>query len=182
MTANDLISVKDAGLQLGKRKQTIFKIIKRLDIDVKKRRDSASKNQFVAYITEADLERIKEEISLRVTKLEDESQVSSGYAETDEMGVFYLIQLEPDHDSGRFKVGFAVNMPDRLRAHRCAAPFSKVVKKWPCKRLWEKTAIDCITSTCERLHTEVYRSQSLDEIINKADEFFNLMPQVEKAK
>ena len=132
-----------------------------------------------AEYTETDLGRIKEELSLRGTNLDKESQVSR-YAETDEMGVFYLIQLEPDHDPCRFKVGFAVNMPDRLRAHRCAAPFSKVVKKWPCKRLWEKTAIDCITATCARLHTEVYRSQSLDDIIKKADDFFNLMPEPAK--
>ena len=52
LTTNELISVKDVGSKLGKRKQTIFKIIKRLGIDVQKRRDSASKNQFVAYIAE----------------------------------------------------------------------------------------------------------------------------------
>ena len=36
-----------------------------------------------------------------------------------EVGVFYLIQLEPQFDPGRFKVGFAANISDRLRALRC---------------------------------------------------------------
>ena len=180
MTSTDLISVKDVGLHLGKRKQTIFKVIKRLGLDTKKRRDSESRNQFVSYITETDFERIKQELLLHTPSSDNEAQESSGYADTDEMGVFYLIQLEPDHDPCRFKVGFAVNMSDRLRTHRCSAPFSKVIKKWSCKRLWEKTAIDCITSKCERLHTEVYRAQTLVEIIDKANAFFGMMPPVDK--
>jgi hypothetical protein len=91
-------------------------------------------------------------------------------------GVFYLIQLEPDHDPGRFKVGFAANISERLRAHRCSAPFAIVAKKWPCKRLWESTAIDCVTADCEQLHTEVFRYNDLDSVIAKCNQFFAIMP------
>jgi len=93
-----------------------------------------------------------------------------------ELGVFYVVQLEPDHDPGRFKVGFASNMAERLRAHRCSAPFSKVLKTWPCRSLWEKTAIDCVCVGCEKLHTEVFRIDSIDKVITKCDEFLALMP------
>jgi hypothetical protein len=96
--------------------------------------------------------------------------------------VFYLIQLEPDFDPGRFKIGFAASLPERLRHLRCSAPFAAVLKTWPCRRLWEKTAIDCVSAGCERLHTEVFRTASLDEVVGRCDGFFAIMPPVQGAK
>lgn len=96
-------------------------------------------------------------------------------------GVFYLIQLEPEHDPGRFKLGFATNIEEGLRSHKTAAPFSKVLKTWPCKLLWEKTAIECASQGCVRLHTEVFRTESIDEVQSRCEQFFKLMPEF-KAK
>ena len=93
-----------------------------------------------------------------------------------DIGVFYLLCLEPEHDPHRFKVGFASNLNERLRHHRCAAPYTQVVKTWPCRRLWEKTAIECVTNGCERLHTEVFRAASLKSVEEKCNNFFALMP------
>ena len=95
-----------------------------------------------------------------------------------EVGVFYLIQLEADFDPGRFKVGFAAGMSERLRQLRCSAPFAAVVRTWPCRRLWEKTVIDSVAAGCERLHTEVFRTTSLDEIVARCERFFAIMPPV----
>lgn len=69
-------------------------------------------------------------------------------------------------------------MNDRLRQHRCSAPYTKVIKTWACRRLWEKTAIECIAQECERLHTEVFRAQSLEAVEAKCEQFFALMPQL----
>jgi len=176
MSSSDLKSVQEIALELGKLKQSIFKIIKRLGIEIKKQRDSSRRNQFVAFVAHQDYLKIKEEIASRTAGSSFFPDANGRFADSDESGVFYLIQLEPDHDPGRYKVGFAVNMQDRLKVHRCSAPFSKVVKKWPCKRLWEKTAIDCITSGCARLHTEVFRADSIDPVVSKADAFFSIMP------
>jgi hypothetical protein len=74
MMTTEMISVVDIALELGKHKQSIFKIIKRLGIEISKRRDLASKNQFVAYVTYADYQRIKEEISSRVRNPDPEPQ------------------------------------------------------------------------------------------------------------
>ncbi|MCL2065374.1 MAG: GIY-YIG nuclease family protein [Candidatus Cloacimonetes bacterium] len=93
-------------------------------------------------------------------------------------GYFYLIQLEPDLDPGRFKVGFATSLEDRIRQHKCSAPLLKLKKHWACKSLWEKTIIDCITNDCEKIHTEVFRSTSIDIVIKKCDEFFDIMPKL----
>lgn len=169
---NELISVKDVAKTLGKRKQHIFKILGRLGIDSLKQKSSDARGQKVAYITTDEYERIKEYLA----GSEDDSNDLP--IQMDVGGVFYLIQLEPEHDPGRFKVGFATNIEERVRAHKTAAPFSKVLKMWPCKLLWEKTAIECVSQGCERIHTEVFRTDSIDGVLARCEEFFKLMPRL----
>jgi hypothetical protein len=52
------------------------------------------------------------------------------------------------------------------------------MKTWPCKRVWERAAIDCVTEACEKLHTEVYRTNSLEQLSIRAGQFFSLMPKL----
>lgn len=92
--------------------------------------------------------------------------------------MFYLVQLEPEHDPGRIKVGFTTDIDGRLRKHRCSAPFAQCLKTWPCQRIWERTVIDCVTTGLEKLHTEVFRTQSIESVIAKAEQFFAIMPRV----
>jgi hypothetical protein len=92
-----------------------------------------------------------------------------------------LLLLEPEYDPGRFKVGFAGSLSERLRALRCSAPFIKVVQTWPCKMLWERTAIECVTEGCMQLHTEVFRTQSIEPVLQRCEQFFNLMPKLKES-
>ena len=169
---NDLITVSQLASDLGKQKQHIFKVLNRLGIERKLKKSAAARGQKVAYVTTEDYKRVKEYFSVV------ESEASETIVDSDTGGVFYLIQLEPEHDPGRFKLGFATNIEERLRSHKTAAPFSKVLKTWPCKLLWEKTAIDCATQGCEQLHTEVFRSESVKEVQARCDQFFALMPEI----
>jgi hypothetical protein len=171
----ETISVIDVAKNLGKQKAHIFKILGRLGIETVKEKNSAAKGQKISYISTEDYERIKEYLA----GAENEPDVST--MQLDIGGVFYLIQLEPEHDPGRFKLGFATNIEERLRSHKTAAPFSKVLKTWPCKLLWEKTAIECASQGCVRLHTEVFRTESIDEVQSRCEQFFKLMPE-SKAK
>jgi hypothetical protein len=158
--AEDLISVIDAAFQFGKRKQTVFKILKRLGIETRKLR-SGKKGQLVSYITQDEFTFLRNELPSH--DAEGDAKRNQGRIPTEaEQGVFYLVQLEPDHDPMRIKVGFAMSIFERLRALRCSAPFITVIKTWPCKTLWEKTAIECVTNGCERLHTEVFRTNSIE--------------------
>lgn len=166
------ISVLDVAAQCGKRKTTIFKVISRLGIETQKLKSPERHGQLIAYITEEDAEQIKSELESSSRSLTDNGPSPS----LPELGVFYLIQLEPDLEPGRFKVGFASNMNERLRSHRCSAPYAKVVKTWECKSLWEKTAIDAVCNECEQLHTEVFRTDSIDDVIARCDQFFSFMP------
>jgi hypothetical protein len=174
------ISVIDAASQLGlPHKQTLFKIIKRLSISTVKQRNSGSRNQLISYITQCDLELIRQHLS--ESKPQTKGSEASAEPQIDQ-GVFYLIQLEPKHDPGRFKVGFASNLSERLRTHRCSAPMALVLATWPCRPLWEKTAIDCVAQSCEQIHTEVFRTDDIAEVKNRCTQFFALMPKIENRR
>jgi hypothetical protein len=179
--AEHLISVKDFSEQNGLLRPTVFKVLKRLEIEPTKSRGSnQNRGQTISYITEDDARRVLE--SLASSRSAQNGQESEEAEYTDaalyDIGVFYLLCLEPEHDPSRFKVGFASNLNERLRQHRCSAPYTQVVKTWPCRRLWEKTAIECVTEGCERLHTEVFRAQSLETVEGKCEQFFSLMPRL----
>ena len=169
----ELISVIDVARKFGMHKQTVFKVIKRLGIETTKQRNPEHRNQRIAYIKKVDLEIIVRDGTVGPGRDESKEKISNWKSDH---GVFYLIQLEPTHDPGRYKVGFAANMLERLRAHRCSAPFAKVLETWPCHRLWEKTAIDSVTQNCERLHTEVFRADNIEMVKKNCDKFFALMP------
>jgi len=176
---DNLISVIDFANQQGAHKQTIFKILKRVGVEPEKRPGANSRGQTVSYITQEQARIVEENLHFLKTKnssLEDANSEPSKILE--EQGVFYLLRLEPNNDPGRFKVGFAASLPERLRQLRCSAPFIEVVATWQCKRLWEKTAIDCVTQNCERLHTEIFRTTDITVVREKCARFFDLMPKL----
>lgn len=179
----EMISVIDVATHLGKRKSTVFKVMKRLHIEATKRRSPSNGNQLVACITKADFQRIICEWMGSTTPSQSDASERQGDGDlwSSEQGVFYLVQLEPTHDPGRFKVGFAANMMERLRALRCSAPYATVLKTWQCRRLWERTVMDCVTAGCERVHTEVFRTNSLEMIAHRCEQFFALMPEIGKS-
>ncbi len=179
--ADDVISLKDAATELDIHDRSILRIVKRLDIEVKKRRDRSRGNQLVTYISQEEFGRVAREVA-RTKRGEPSSQNADDENEDlvyTEQGVFYLFQLEPEFDPSRFKLGFADHASSRLRDARCFAPFAKLVKTWPCKKRWEKTAIDSVARDCDQLYTEVFRSDSLDDVIAKCEEFFRGMPPVD---
>ena len=177
---DELIPVIDGATRLGTHKQTVFKVLKRLGISTTKQRSSAHRNQVIAFITEEDLARVAQELSPLQGQSSQQTTDTGELVIGTDTGVFYLIQLEPDHDPGCFKVGFATSMPDRLRTLRCSAPFATVLRTWPCKVLWERTAMDCVAAGCDRLHTEIFRTESLDAVVTKCEQFFALMPQIDR--
>jgi hypothetical protein len=176
------IAIVDLADDLQVRKQRLFKVLKRLGIRPTLRRGSAKHGQNVATVTSAEAATIRQ--ALARSDRDGRRPARAGrdnlhpYDVGDELGVFYLVQLEPQHDQGRFKLGFTTELDGRLRKHRTAAPFAHCEKSWPCRRAWERTAIDCVTAGCERLHTEVFRTTSLADVVRRADEFFAIMPKV----
>ena len=110
--SEDLISVIDVAKEIGKHKAYVFKIINRLGIETVKEKNSDAKGQKIAFITSVDYDRLKEYL---VGNADDPD---SPTVQPNIGGVFYLIQLEPEHDPCRFKVGFTTNIEERLRRRR----------------------------------------------------------------
>lgn len=180
-TPINLISVKEFAETNGLRRQTVFKVIKRLGIEPEKSRgNTQNRGQVISYIAERDARLILEALTTNRKQLigGNDEEPYMPEATLYDVGVFYLISLEPDYDLNRYKVGFSNNLNERLRQHKCSAPFAIVVKTWPCRRLWEKTAIECVTSDCEQLHTEVFRATFLSAVEEKCNRFFELMPRL----
>jgi len=177
MNENDMVSAADLARELGILGRSILRVMRRLGISGTKRHDPTRGNQSVVYMTRTECDRVRAAV---VRRQKRRGLVGGNQQDTDfysaELGVFYLIQLEPNHDPQRFKVGFAANMADRLRSLRCSAPFSAVLKTWPRRRLWEKTAIDCVCTGCEQVHTEVFRATSIEDMMARCDRFFGMMP------
>jgi hypothetical protein len=160
--------------ELQVRKQRIFKLLSGLGIRASQRRDPARGNQNVATASLADASAIRREFA---RSGDSEAGVAFSLG-SDEVGVFYLIQLEPEHDPGRFKVGFTVEMEGCLQKHRCSAPSARVVQTWPCRRTWERAAVDCATDGCERLRTEVFRTEVLQRVTESGQRFVDVMPRL----
>ncbi len=171
----DLVSIIDVAQRLGVFKQTVFKAIKRLGITASKVRDSSRRNQLSSFITTEEEQRVVTELANADSEAESAVLIDSRF---DDQGFFYIIQLEPKHDPGRLKLGFSISIAERLRAHRCSAPFAAVVKSWPARRVWERAAIDCVSAGSEQLHTEVFRLAQIETAVERAERFFALMPTV----
>ncbi|HEY3131175.1 MAG TPA: hypothetical protein VGL91_17090 [Acidobacteriota bacterium] len=176
------IAIVDLADDLQVRKQRIFKILPRLGIRPTQRREASRGNQNVATVSQAEAIAIRAEIEKSAGRPSDNSSLSAATAAfySDDVGFFYLIQLEPEHDPGRFKLGFTMDLDGRLQKHRCSAPFAQYVGTWPCKRVWERAAIDCVTNACAQLHTEVFRAASLEQIAALAKSFFSIMPNLDE--
>jgi hypothetical protein len=179
VSEEERIAIVDLADDLQVRKQRIFKILPRLGIRPTQRRESSRGNQNVATVSQAEAAAIRSEIE---RSSESPSGARSGIvaaSSSDDVGFFYLIQLEPEHDSGRFKVGFTMDLDGRLQKHRCSAPFARYVASWPCRRVWERAAIDCVTTGCVQLHTEVFRAASMEHVSVRAQSFFTMMPSLD---
>ena len=176
--SDDRVTIADVADELQAHRPTIFKIVRRLGIVTQKRRDEERGNQQVDTIASSDIDQVREALLIgrRAAATDPGALIGDG-----DIGFFYLVQLEPEHDSGRFKVGFTTDIEGRLTKHRCSAPFAVCTRNWPCRRTWERAAIDCVTSDCERLHTEVFRTADLASIVNRCEEFFSLMPKLSDA-
>jgi hypothetical protein len=178
--SNKLISVADLAKEKGESPKFVFKILDRLRIERQLLRGTNSRGQRIAFISEEDAKRVSEYLISRDNP-DSDGETSETRTPIGTQGWFYLLQLEPGFDPGRFKVGFAMDVSERIRAARCFTPFVKEIAKWPCKPLWEKTAIAFVTDHCEKLATEVFRSGALQSVREKCDRFFAMQPRVDVA-
>lgn len=114
--------------------------------------------------------------NLFVSYFETKDKPSDESFEYSRYGYFYIIQLIPEFDPSRVKIGFADNVEKRLQEHKTSSPTAQLLKYWACKRSWDQAAMDSITRTgCKLIMNEVYEGEIVD-FLKRADEFFSVMP------
>ena len=168
-------ATKVASIHGQPHKATVHRIAKRLGLHIEQLKGEGTRGQRTSHITVQDYEAHRRHFDVAPGS----TSVPGSQDHLD--AVLYLILTEPRLDPGRFKLGISTDVAERLRSHQTSAPFSELVKTWPCKARWEKTAIDCIVDGCEQLAPEVFRAEDLQDVIRRADRFFELMPTLPSA-
>ena len=171
--ADEPVAIVELAEELGVRKQWLFKIVKRLGASAVLQRSGSRAGQKVSVVSAVDAERIRQEVAQ--AKVSSVGSRAAG-AINPLGGYFYVIRLEPGHDFGRFKVGYTNDLDLRLQKHRTAAPFADYIRTWPCRQTWERAAIDSVTNASQLLRGEVYRTENMDSVLERAEAFFALMP------
>lgn len=174
MNEDSYISIKHLAEELGMDRSHARRYVLKLGVRPQKRRTRDSGSQLTLTVTADEKQAILKHRS-------DHGFSSQGKPVQAEAGVFYVIQLVPELDPKRIKLGFAIDLKDRLLQHRTAAPTAKVLQSWPCKRSWEVTVMDCLSSVaCRHILNEVFECDWLDDLIMRGNELFRILPDPKK--
>jgi hypothetical protein len=172
MGADEFVSLKQLADALGLDRSNARKYVLKQGFKPVKRRTLDSGGMLALSFTKEEAERI---IAVR------REQGFFGGPEakpiSDEKGYFYVIQLIPEFEPNRVKLGFASDVEDRLQQHRTSAPTATVRQMWPCRKTWEVTAIAALTATGSRLIlNEVFECDGVEQLLARGDAFFALLP------
>ena len=164
------ISLKQLAGELGMDRSHARRYVLNLGVTPVKRRTPESGGQLTLTVSAQEAEFI------RHTR-EEQGFLDSQKPVANETGFFYAIQLVPELAPGRIKLGFADGVELRLAQHRTSAPTARLLKSWPCRRAWERTAIDALSALGGALVlNEVCEFEAIDELLQRGDEFFRLLP------
>jgi hypothetical protein len=164
------VSLKQLAKELGMDRSHARKYVLNLGVTPGKRRTPESGGQLTLTVSTQEAEFV------RRTRAE-QGFLDSQKPVTSETGVFYAIQLVPELVPGRVKLGFADTVEVRLAQHRTSAPTARLLRSWPCRRSWERTAIDALSAVGGHLVlNEVFEFEDIDALVTRGDEFFGLLP------
>ncbi|MCK6455294.1 MAG: hypothetical protein L6Q92_02000 [Phycisphaerae bacterium] len=168
--SNEFVSLKQLAAEIGMDRSHARRYVLKLGITPHKRRTPDSGNQLTLALSQEEAERV------RSRRSEQGFLANSMPVETG-VGVFYVIQLVPELDPKRIKLGFADDVASRLTQHRTSAPTAELVKSWPCKRTWEATVMDTLTAIgCRLILNEVFECDNLAQLIATGDALFAVLP------
>ena len=166
----EYVSMKELGRRLGPDSSSARKFVVKNGYESFRQRTPDSGNQRALVVTAEDAEAIVK------ARAEEGFLASEHNGVPSEHGVSYAIQVVPDLDPHRVKLGFASTITERLAQHRTIAPTASVLKTWPSHRAWEQAAMDSLTRGWHVIGGEVYECSDLDELRDRGDAFFALMP------
>ena len=174
MASDEFVSIKELAERLGMDRSHARRYVLKLGYAFHKRRTLNSGRQLTLCLNSAEADEI-------VSRRQDQGFTASTVVAVSDVGLFYVIQLVPELDPRRLKLGFAESLEQRLSQHRTAAPTARVLRAWPCKRSWEPTAIDAMTSVgCRLVLNEVFECDDADSLVQRGETFFRMLPQPDK--
>jgi hypothetical protein len=172
--SDEYISLKALAAELGMDRSHARRYVLRLGVEPKKRRTPDSGGQLTLTVSATEAEFIR-------GRRNEQGFLDSSKPVQNEAGFFYVIQLVPELDPKRIKLGFADDVAVRLSQHRTSAPTAVVIKSWPCKRSWEGTIIDALASVGGKLIlNEVYEFEDIQLLLNHGEQLFALLPNPSK--
>jgi len=159
----------DIGVSIDTVRRNVKSYKTELKLEPKKKKTPSSKGALVACLSFDDAEKL-----IRFYK--SKGSTNSGLSNNRNYGFFYLIQLIPEFQPNRVKIGFADDVNKRFREHQTSSPTAKLLGSWPCKRAWDQAVMDSLTRTgCKLVLNEVYEGD-IQDFKDRADEFFGIMP------
>lgn len=170
VASDDFVSIKNLAKLLGMDRSHARRYVMKLGYSFHRRRTPDSGSQLTLCVTGAEANEI-------ASQRQDKGFLASTVVAISDVGVFYAIQLVPDLDPKRLKLGFTESLDQRLSQHRTAAPTARVLRTWPCKRSWELTVIDALTCEgCRLILNEVFECDDLDMLVKRGDALFSMLP------
>ena len=167
----EYVTLKQLATEIGLDRSNLRKYALKHGFTFLRVRTPDSGNQSCLALTPEDADALK--------NLRESQGFTSGpkLIRNDGQGVFYAIQLVPDLDPYRIKLGFSTAIDARLATHRTTCPNAKLLKTWPCKKVWEAAALDSISrEQCKLVANEVFSCEDTDALLMRGNEFFDLMP------
>lgn len=165
------VILADLAQELGLDRSNMRKYVLKQGFSFLQVRTPKSRGQSVLALTEQDAELVRE--------LRSKQGFLSGQPIENGHGWFYLVQIAPDLDPKRIKLGFASDPARRVDSYRTLSPTVILVKAWRCRASWEPAAIASLTRQgAVSLGGEVFQIEDLDLAVNCGDAFFSIMPSV----
>lgn len=154
-------------------KTTARKYARKQGFDFTRVRGNDPSHQAVLALKANDAELLREVRS-------QEGYTNNGMPVENGIGVLYIVQIMPDADPTRVKLGYATDASRRLVSYRTLSPTAIIVKTWACRSSWERAAIDSLTTeNCTLIGGEVYACADIERLIQRGDTFFSYMPSLQ---
>jgi len=168
----EYVTIQEIGDLIGLDRSNIRKYAIKNGFEFVRIRTIESKGQQTLALTKDDADAL---VAMR-----QESGFAGDRPVSKDVGVFYVVQPVPEFDPLRIKLGWSSDMKSRLGTYKTISPNANILSAWPCKIEWESTAIVSITRQgCARIGDELFECENLEDIIERGDAFFSLMPVVE---
>lgn len=170
METEEFVSLREIADQLGLERSNARKYILKLGYAFHRRRTADSRNQPALCLTPAEAEEI-------IARRRAQGYLEPIVISAPSVGTFYVIQLVPDLDQRRVKLGFAESLERRITEYRTVSPTAQVVHSWPCRREWEPAVITALTraADCKRKSTEVFDCENLEALVKRGNDIFNML-------